>query len=174
MNSHDSKKKRPLKRHFVVNLNEKEAANLKAYTTEKVGYDYLRGTPRLIRKRNGKYVAKIFRRFGIDQGSTTAIGKIKFTDDRELAVTIKSGGLGIGYFFLCGLILSTAYEIWSILQPAMVEELELTVDHCAFVFVICVFGFMSWVFLSRYIREPDLDNMEGYLKGKIGGEWEEE
>jgi len=172
MNSHDSKKKRSLKRHFVVSLKQKEAANLKKYTTEKAGLDYLSGTPRLIRKRNGKYVAKIFRRFGIVDGSTTAIGKIKFTNEHELAVTVKSGGLGIGYFFLFWLIAFAAFGIWGLLQPALVEELELNLF--ASVVAIPIFGFMSWIFLSRYMREPDLENMEGYLKGKIGGEWKEE
>ena len=171
MNPHDNKKKRPLKRHFVVHLKEKEAKNLRNYTTEKVGYDYLKGKPRLIRKRNGKYVAKIFRRFGIDNGSTTAIGKIKFTDDRELAITIKSGGLGIGYFFLFWVVAFATFGIWGLLQPALVKELELNLS--ASLFAVPVFGFMSWLFLSRYMREPDLEKMEGYLKEKIGGKWGE-
>ena len=171
MSTNSSNKKRPLKRHFVVNLNENEAINLKAYTTEKVGYEYLKGTPRLIKKRNDKYVAKIFRRFGIDNGSTTAIGKIKFTDDRELAITIKSGGLGIGYFFLFWVVAFATFGIWGLLQPALVKELELNLS--ASLFAVPVFGFMSWLFLSRYMREPDLEKMEGYLKGKIGGKWGE-
>ena len=172
MNPHDNKKKRPLKRHFIVHLNEKEAKNLKNYKTEKVGYDYLKGKPRLIRKRNGKYVAKIFRRFGIDQGSTTAIGKIKFISDGKLTVTVKSGGLGIGYFFLFWLITFAAFGIWGLLQPALVEELELNLF--ASVIAIPIFGFMSWIFLSRYMRESDLELMESYLKDKLGGEWNEE
>ena len=171
MNSQNGKKKRPLKRHFVVNLNEKEDATLKAYTTEKVGYEYLKGAPRLIKKRNDKYVAKIFRRFGIDNGSTTAIGKIKFTDDRELAITIKSGGLGIGYFFLFWVVAFAAFGIWGLLQPALVKELELNLS--ASLFAVPVFGFMSWLFLSRYMREADLEKMEEYLKEKIGGVWKE-
>lgn len=154
-----------------MRLNEKEASNLRGYKTEKAGLGYLSGTPRLIRKRNGKYVAKIFRRFGIVDGSTTAIGKIKFISDGELAVTIKSGGLGIGYFMLFWLIFFAAAGIWGLLQPALVEELELNLF--ASVVAIPIFGFMSWIFLSRYMREPDLEKMEGYLKGKLGGEWEE-
>ena len=120
----------------------------------------------------GKYVAKIFRRFGIDQGSTTAIGKIKFTSDSELTVTVKSGGLGIGYFFLFWLISFAAFGLWGLLQPALVEELELNLF--ASVIAIPIFGFMSWIFLSRYMRESDLELMESYLKDKLGGEWNEE
>jgi len=171
MSSRDSKNKRPLKRHFAVSLNEEEATNLKKYTTEKAGLDYLKGAPRLIKKRNGKYVAKIFRRFGIVDGSTTALGKIEFVSDRDLAVMVKSGGLGIGYFFLFWLISFAAFGIWGLLQPALVEELELNL--LASVVAIPIFGFMSWIFLSRYMRESDLELMEDYLKGKIGGEWSE-
>ncbi len=166
-----NKSKKPLKRSYDVKLSDKEANNLKQYKNEKAGMEYLSGKPRLIKKRNGKYVAKIFKRFGIIYGSTTAIGKIKFINDRELKVVVKSGGLGLGYFMLTICVLFGFALIGFLLNPAVTEELELNLS--AFVFAIPVFALLSWLFLSRYMRQPELDDMETYLKNKIGGEWRE-
>ena len=161
--------KQALKRFFNVKLSEKGANNLKQYKTEKAGMNYLNGEPRLIKKRNGKYIAKIFRRFGIIYGSTTAIGKIKFVSDRELNVVVKSGGLGLGYVMLTICLLFTFALVGFLLNPVVTEELELNLS--AFVYAIPVFAFLSWLFLSRYMRQPELNDMETYLKNKIGGEW---
>lgn len=161
-------KRRPLKRYFNVTLSENETNNLEQYSTEKVGYEFLRGAPRLIKKKNGKYVAKIFRRFGPTQGSYTTIAKIQFTGQHDLKVVIKSA-VAVGYFMLTMCVGFAVSLVALLLSPDFVDEENLNL--WALVFGVVVFGFMSWVFLGRYMREPDLELMETYLKEKLGGEW---
>lgn len=156
----------PLRRHYRVALTGREEERLRAAPSDKATLDHLSGRARFRVRRDGTWRATIFRRWGAQQGVHAAVGDVRVVAPGEARVRVRSGGqvlgrtcAGVAVLFLLLPLLYLVPGDW-IENPVAVP---LGAGGMALV---------AWLLMARRFREPDLDELETFLRGRIGGRWE--
>lgn len=167
--------RRPLRRRYQVHLTAGEAAALRELPSDRVGLDFLEGTPRLKRRGDDRWTVTAFVRWGMTDGFTGARADVRLVggagagDEAGGArVRLRSGGLVLGWSCT---VLATLFLLSPLLLLLPGGD-EWIVQPLAGPLGGVVFGVLGWLLLARRFRQPRLDALEADVRRRIGGRWE--